>query len=270
MGHAETSGYQVMKTRVAPVAQGAVLQHCFCESAYRIPERRESPRRERSPRRQSPRRSPRSPRREDRERREEGRDARSPRRDDRREEEGENKGNTLFVTGLSTRTRDSDLEARFSKYGKVVGCKLITDPRTSESRGFAFVSLDTAAQADDSIYYLDKTEMDGRVITVEKARRGRERSPTPGKYLGRVRDSRGPPRGGGYGYPSRGYSSYGYERDSRPSDRDYYRGPPPPSYAPYRGGPDRRRGYRDESPYYNRGGRPPSPYYDRRSPYYDR
>jgi transformer-2 protein len=128
------------------------------------PHRNRSPsdRKESSPRRRSSKSPRRSPRRDDRER--------SDRRDERRENrrDDDDKIATLFVTGLSIRTRDSDLEDKFGKYGKVTKVKLITDPRTSESRGFGFVTMDTAQQADDAVYYLDKSDLDGRVITVEK------------------------------------------------------------------------------------------------------
>lgn len=47
--------------------------------------------------------------------------------------------------------------------------KLITEPRTKESRGFAFVMMNSNAAVEESISKLDKIELDGRVITVEKA-----------------------------------------------------------------------------------------------------
>ncbi|KAG5249351.1 serine/arginine-rich splicing factor SR45a [Salix suchowensis] len=54
-----------------------------------------------------------------------------------------NPGNNLYVTGLSTRVTSSDLEKYFSGEGKVLECHLVTDPRTRESRGFAFVTMET-------------------------------------------------------------------------------------------------------------------------------
>jgi len=112
----------------------------------------------RSPREISPRhQSSRSPRRQS-----------SPREDRKREEGTLNKGATLCVTGLSSRTRESDLDRAFAKAGKVLNTKLITDPRTQESRGFAFIVMESVEQAEEAIYTLDRTELDGRVISVEK------------------------------------------------------------------------------------------------------
>jgi RNA recognition motif-containing protein len=58
------------------------------------------------------------------------------------------------------------------------------DPHTKESRGFAFVMMETGEEADACIANLNATELLGRTINVEKARRGRARTPTPGQYHG--------------------------------------------------------------------------------------
>ncbi|XP_043811570.1 serine/arginine-rich splicing factor SR45a isoform X2 [Manihot esculenta] len=82
--------------------------------------------------------------------------------------EASNPGNNLYVTGLSTRVTTSDLEKFFNKEGKVVECHLVTDPRTRESRGFAFVTMETVDDADRCIKYLNRSVLEGRLITVEK------------------------------------------------------------------------------------------------------
>ncbi|KAF7828246.1 serine/arginine-rich splicing factor SR45a-like [Senna tora] len=101
-----------------------------------------------------------------------------------------NPGNNLYVTGLSTRITNSDLENYFGKEGKVVDCHLVTDPRSKESRGFGFVTMETNEDAERCIKYLNRSVFEGRLITVEKAKRKRGRTPTPGKYHG-LRDKRG-------------------------------------------------------------------------------
>ncbi|URE14660.1 hypothetical protein MUK42_31063, partial [Musa troglodytarum] len=79
-----------------------------------------------------------------------------------------NHGNTLYVTGLSSRIMERDLEDHFSMEGKVVGCHLVVEPRTRASRGFAFVTMDTTEDADRCIKYLNQSILEGRCITVEK------------------------------------------------------------------------------------------------------
>ncbi|KAI4315443.1 hypothetical protein L6164_028252 [Bauhinia variegata] len=121
-----------------------------------------------------------------------------------------NPGNNLYVTGLSTRITASDLEKYFGKEGKVVKCHLVTDPRTKESRGFGFVTMETNEDAERCVKYLNRSVFVGRLITVEKAKRKRARTPTPGRYYG-LRDR----RGSGW-RRSRSYSPRRYQ------DSDYY------------------------------------------------
>uniref|UniRef100_A0A0E0IB88 RRM domain-containing protein n=1 Tax=Oryza nivara TaxID=4536 RepID=A0A0E0IB88_ORYNI len=141
-------------------------------STSRSPPPKKSDSRSPPPRRRSTSRSPR-PRRHGR--------SRSRSRDD----DLRNPGNNLYVTGLSTRVTEEDLEKFFSKEGKVQSCHVVLDPRTKESRGFAFVTMDSVDDARRCIKYLHRTVLEGRLVTVEKAKRTRERTPTPGKYCGR-------------------------------------------------------------------------------------
>ncbi|VVA31640.1 PREDICTED: serine/arginine-rich splicing factor [Prunus dulcis] len=79
-----------------------------------------------------------------------------------------NPGNNLYVTGLSTRVNSSDLEKFFNKEGKVLECHLVTDPRTRESRGFGFVTMETVEDAERCVKYLNRSVLEGRLVTVEK------------------------------------------------------------------------------------------------------
>ncbi len=58
------------------------------------------------------------------------------------------------------------------------------DPHTQESRGFGFVKMVTAEQADAAKEGLQGENIEGRTLSIEKARRARPRTPTPGKYFG--------------------------------------------------------------------------------------
>ncbi|XP_042429975.1 nucleolin 2-like isoform X5 [Zingiber officinale] len=98
--------------------------------------------------------------------------------------DAENPGNNLYVTGLSSRITERELEKHFETEGKVVDAHLVVDRWTKESRGFGFVTMSTIKEADRCIKYLDRSVLEGRVITVEKAKRRRGRTPTPGRYLG--------------------------------------------------------------------------------------
>ncbi|GFP80524.1 serine/arginine-rich splicing factor sr45a [Phtheirospermum japonicum] len=80
----------------------------------------------------------------------------------------ENPGNNLYVTGLSIRVTRKDLEKHFSTEGKVEDVHLVIDPLTRESRGFGFVTMSNLEEAERCIKHLDRSVLEGRVITVEK------------------------------------------------------------------------------------------------------
>ncbi|CAA6663250.1 unnamed protein product [Spirodela intermedia] len=168
-----------------------------------------------------------------------------------------NPGNTLYVTGLSTRVTERDLEDHFSKEGKVARCFLVVEPRTRISRGFAFVTMDSVEDADLCVKYLNQSVLQGRYITVEKEET--PRTPTPGNYLGlkstretSFRHDRGRPRGGGGRDEFGGGGSY-QRRSPYRGGRDYSLDDPPTTagrrerspYSPYRS-PDRGYGRRPQ------------------------
>ena len=45
------------------------------------------------------------------------------------------------------------------------------DPHTRESRGFGFVTMESAEEAEAAVTALNATELMGKAITVEKVRR---------------------------------------------------------------------------------------------------
>nr|GAT48962.1 predicted protein [Mycena chlorophos] len=98
-----------------------------------------------------------------------------------------NPGNNLHVSPLVPSLTSHTLEGIFSRVGRVSNCEVVQDPHTRESRGFAFVTMDSPEEADAAIAALNGTVLEGVVLRVTKARRGRARTPTPGTY-------RGPPK----------------------------------------------------------------------------
>ncbi|MCJ1298579.1 hypothetical protein MMC08_001369 [Hypocenomyce scalaris] len=150
-----------------------------------------------------------------------------------REAAARNPGSNLFVTGIHPRLSEGEVSRLFEKYGDVEGCSIMKDPHTQESRGFGFVKMVTAEQADAAKEGLQGEVIEGRTLSIEKARRARPRTPTPGKYFGppkREDDVRGPPRGGRFDrFDDRrgGGSGYGggryddsYRGSSRYDDRE--------------------------------------------------
>lgn len=76
----------------------------------------------------------------------------------------------LYVGGLAYSVNDQALEALFAEYGKVVSAAVIKDRDTGQSKGFGFVELEDADQAQKAIAAMNGKEFDGRSITVNEAR----------------------------------------------------------------------------------------------------
>ncbi|KAI0829025.1 hypothetical protein BC628DRAFT_1361955 [Trametes gibbosa] len=155
--------------------------------------------------------------------------SRSPGRPSERQDGGNNPGNNLHVSGLSHKVDTRDLETAFAKCGRVQKTQVMYDPHSRESRGFGFVTMETAEEADAAIAAMNGAELLGKQISVEKARRGRARTPTPGRY---------------YGPPKRNEHERPY--DPRPYDSRYNRGG---------GYDDNRRRPRHDDDYRGGGGR---------------
>ncbi|GAA5912824.1 uncharacterized protein JCM6883_004843 [Sporobolomyces salmoneus] len=68
----------------------------------------------------------------------------------------------LFVKSLNPSLSSQDLYNIFSPYGKIVSARVMTDPTTSRSKEFGFVSFEEAEQAD-----LARREMDGKLVGIK-------------------------------------------------------------------------------------------------------
>ena len=82
--------------------------------------------------------------------------------------------NKLFVGGISWDTKEEGLKEAFSQFGEVEEAVIITDKMTGKSKGFAFVTMKNAEDAEKAIQEMNGKELDGRSLTVNKARPKRE------------------------------------------------------------------------------------------------
>ena len=94
----------------------------------------------------------------------------------------------LYVGNLHWRMRDNDLADVFSEYGPVVSAKIVIDNKTRRSKGFGFVEMSSAAEAEAAIAALNGKNVGGRDMTVNIARPMEPRSSNGG---GGFRDSYG-------------------------------------------------------------------------------
>ena len=110
--------------------------------------------------------------------------------------------NKLFVGNLSFNTTENDLQDAFAAHGTVTEANLMMDRTTNRPRGFGFVTMSTAEEAQKAIAALNGKEIDGRALTVNVARPREERAGGGG---GGRREYSG---GGGGGYRGGGRSRY--------------------------------------------------------------
>jgi RNA recognition motif-containing protein len=76
----------------------------------------------------------------------------------------------LFVGGLSFSTTNETLQRFFAQAGTVASATVITDQMSGRSKGFGFVEMSTAEEAQKAVSQLDGRELDGRQVKVEVAR----------------------------------------------------------------------------------------------------
>jgi len=107
----------------------------------------------------------------------------------------------LYIGGLAYSTTSEGLREFFTQCGNVLSATVITDRFSGQSRGFGFVEMSTAEEAQNSISQLNGRELDGRRITVEISN---PQAPRTG----------GGSRPGGGGRPGKGGRGPGGGRDS--------------------------------------------------------
>ena len=98
-------------------------------------------------------------------------------------------GNKLYVGNLPYSVRDGDLEQAFGAFGAVTSAKVMMERDTGRSKGFGFVEMGSAQEAQAAIEGMHGKNMGGRDLTVNIARPMEARPPRSGGGFG----------GGGYG-----------------------------------------------------------------------
>ena len=85
-------------------------------------------------------------------------------------------GSKIYVGGLPYSTTEQELSSLFAAHGAVQSARIITDKFTGKSRGFGFVEMATADEAQKAISALHESQMGGRTLTVNEARPQEPRS----------------------------------------------------------------------------------------------
>jgi cold-inducible RNA-binding protein len=82
----------------------------------------------------------------------------------------------LFVGNLSFNTTENDLSTAFAAHGTVTETNLMMDRATGRPRGFGFITMSSAEEAQKAIDALNGKDMDGRALTVNIAKPREERT----------------------------------------------------------------------------------------------
>jgi RNA recognition motif-containing protein len=105
----------------------------------------------------------------------------------------------LFVGNLPHSTTEAELRTLFEPHGKVDQVSLVTDRDTGRSRGFAFVEMSDAAEAEKAIAALNGKDLGGRALNINEARPKTDRGPGGPRGSGRPGGGGGRSGGGGGG-----------------------------------------------------------------------
>ncbi len=95
----------------------------------------------------------------------------------------------LFVGGIAYKTSEEELSSAFAQAGTVVSARIIKERETGRSKGFGFVEMETAEQAEAAIDAWNGKDLDGRELIVNIAR-AEERRPSNGGNGGERREWR--------------------------------------------------------------------------------
>ena len=83
--------------------------------------------------------------------------------------------NKLFVGNLSFDTTENDLQNAFGAHGTVMETNLLMDRETGRPRGFGFIPMNSAEEAQKAIAALNGSQLGGRALTVNVAKPREER-----------------------------------------------------------------------------------------------
>ena len=85
--------------------------------------------------------------------------------------------NKLFVGNLSFNTTGADLNGLLQRTERSTETNLMMDRMSGRPRGFGFVTMSTAEEAQKAIAALNGAQLDGRALTVNVAKPREENAP---------------------------------------------------------------------------------------------
>jgi len=83
----------------------------------------------------------------------------------------------IYVGNLPYSVTQDELRDVFAEFGEVSSANVIMDKFSGRSKGFGFVEMPNAAEADEAIKALNESALNGRNIKVNEARPRTDRGP---------------------------------------------------------------------------------------------
>jgi RNA recognition motif-containing protein len=93
-------------------------------------------------------------------------------------------GNKLYVGNLPYSYTDNDMQRAFGAFGSVTSAKVVMDRDSGRSKGFGFVEMSSAAEANAAIQGMNGQDVGGRGMVVNEAKPMEPRAPRSGGYGG--------------------------------------------------------------------------------------
>lgn len=75
---------------------------------------------------------------------------------------------SIFVAGLDFGITSSELQELFAQHGKVITAKVVSDRDSGQSKGFGFVDMESATDAQACISALNGTSYKNRTLVVKE------------------------------------------------------------------------------------------------------
>ena len=101
----------------------------------------------------------------------------------------------IYVGNISYDVTEADLQAAFEAFGAVASVNIIKDQYSGQPKGFGFIEMPSASEAQAAIAGLNGKELMGRALNVNVARPREGGSRTDRRSGGGGGGSRGRPRG---------------------------------------------------------------------------
>ncbi len=88
----------------------------------------------------------------------------------------------IYIGNLPYSISEDELREAFAEFGQIDRANIIIDKFTGRSKGFGFVEMPNASEAEKAIEAMNETDFKGRTVKVNEARPREERPARKERY----------------------------------------------------------------------------------------